>query len=255
MCRLLAIYGKVRFWKEVVLEFQKLAESGIIPSFVDEPGHRDGWGMAGADDGQTAMYEIARRAEAADLSPAFQETLESLNQQPPVFLCHLRKASPGVPITIDNVHPFFNSGWAFCHNGTVYDPETLPINRTFKVTSRGSDSEYLFHFLLPFFSNRQANQKLLQTVSEAISSLKIRYTALNCILSNGLELFVIRHFIQFAAYYTLYFYRLPKGMIICSEVLDTAELDRDKWQEIPNRSILRISGTPPSIESFPQIPQ
>ena len=50
MCRMLAIYGKVRFWKELVLEFQKLAESGIAPPVAVEPGHRDGWGMAGADD-------------------------------------------------------------------------------------------------------------------------------------------------------------------------------------------------------------
>ncbi|UCD79302.1 MAG: class II glutamine amidotransferase [Desulfobacterales bacterium] len=255
MCRLLAIYGKVRFWKEIALEFQKLAESGLIPPVVDEPGHRDGWGMAGASDDQTTMFEIARRAEAADLSLAFRQTLESLDKQPPVFLIHLRKASPGVPVTIDNVHPFFNSGWAFCHNGTVHDPETLPRNRDFKLTSRGSDSEYLFHFLLTILSNRQANQNLLETVSKNISALKTRYTALNCILSNGRELFVIRHFNQFAAYYGLYFYRLPKGMVICSEVLNNAELDRDKWQEIPNRSILRISGQVPNIQSFPRIPQ
>jgi predicted glutamine amidotransferase len=170
MRRLLAIYDKVRFWKEIVLEFQKLAESGIIPPVVDEPGHRDGWGMAGADDDQTAMYEIARWSETADLSPAFQETSASLDQQPPVFLCHLRKASPGVPITIDNVHTFLHDGRAFCHNGTVHDPATLPRNRAFKLTSRGSDSEYLFHFLLPFFSNRQANRRLLNKRKRVASS-------------------------------------------------------------------------------------
>jgi predicted glutamine amidotransferase len=107
---MLAIYGKVRFWKDVALEFQKLAESGITPPVAVESGHRDGWGMAGAEDDQTGMFEITRHVEAADLSPAFQVTLESLERQPPVFLCHLRKASPSVPITIENVHPFFLNG-------------------------------------------------------------------------------------------------------------------------------------------------
>jgi predicted glutamine amidotransferase len=254
MCRLLAIYGKVRFWKEIVLEFQKLTESGNTPPVAVEPGHRDGWGMAGADDDQTGMFEIARHDEAADFSPAFQDTLASLERQPPIFLCHLRKASPGVPIAIDNVHPFFHSGWAFSHNGSIHDPETLPRDQTFRLTSRGSDSEYLFQFLLPFFSNQQAEQKCLEFVSEAISSLETRYTALNCILSNGRELFVIRDYNQFPDYYTLYYYRLPQGMIICSEPLDSEDLDRNDWQKIPNRSLLRINGTPPDIESFCRIP-
>jgi glutamine amidotransferase len=247
---MLAICGKVPLWKEIVLEFQKLTESGVTPPVAVEPGHRDGWGMAGADNDQTGMFEIARHVEAADLSPAFQETLKSLKQQPAVFMCHLRKASPGVPITIENVHPFFHSGWAFSHNGSIHDPQKLPRDQSFRLTSRGSDSEYLFQFLLPFFTNQPAKEKLLESVSEVISSLETRYTALNCILSNGRELFVIRDYSQFPDYYTLYYNRVPQGMIICSEPLDSEVLDRNNWQKIPNRSLLRINGTTSDIESF-----
>jgi len=250
MCRLLGIYGQVRFWKEIALEFRKLAELGKVPPIVDEPGHRDGWGMAGANDDKSAMIEIARRLGAADHSTFFKDTIQSLEQQPYIFLCHLRKASPNVPVSIDNVHPFFHCGWAFSHNGTIYNAETLPRDPAFKLTSQGSDSEYLFHFLLFLFFNQRNDQNILKTVSDAISSLKMRYTALNCILSNGRELFVIRDYNEFGDYYTLYYYLLPKGTIICSEPLQLPLLDQNKWQEIPNRSILRIKGTPPDISFF-----
>ena len=65
MCRLLGIYGKVDFWQKIALEFSKLAECGNISPVADEPGHKDGWGMAKSNDGKTAMVEITRKLGSA----------------------------------------------------------------------------------------------------------------------------------------------------------------------------------------------
>jgi glutamine amidotransferase len=250
MCRLLGIYGEVNFWQKIVLEFSKLAESGNVPSGLFEPGHKDGWGMAASNAGKTVMIEIIRRLGSAYHSSIFKETIQSIKNQPHAFLCHLRKASPDVPITMGNVHPFFKKGWAFAHNGTIYDPETLPRNPSFKFTSNGSDSEHLFYFLLSTLLNEQKSKNILKVISDAISFLTTHYTAINCIFGNGRELYVIRDYNEFRDYYTLYYYHLEKGLIICSEPLGMKELDRNKWQELPNQSILRIHGTPPDSELF-----
>ena len=248
MCRLLAIYGKIDIWKEILVEFRKLAEFGKIPPIVHEPGHRDGWGMAGSNNAGSTMVEIARSVEAADRCALYQKILQSLKNPPHILLCHLRKASPGVPIAIENVHPFFHSGWAFAHNGTLYNPEALPRNSSFKLTSKGSDSEYLFHFLLSLCSHKEKDIGVLKNVSGALSSLQIEYTALNCILCDGKELYIIRDHNQFANYYTLYYYIYQRNVIVSSEKLHLPFLDREKWYEIPNKSILRIRGEVPDID-------
>ena len=126
MCRLFGIYGKVDFWKDIVFEFRKQAEIGKIPPIEDlTPGHKDGWGMAGSNDQKTAMVEIIRQLGSAYESKKFREVVYSIRNPSHIFLCHLRKASPNIPTSLANVHPFITDGWAFIHNGTIYQAESL----------------------------------------------------------------------------------------------------------------------------------
>ncbi len=122
MCRLLGIYGRIDFWQEIVMEFRKQAEFGDIPPVAGmEPGHKDGWGMAGSSVDKTAMIPVFRQLDSALDSTEFQQAVNSWDGVPDIFLGHLRKASEDIPVTLANVHPFFHDGWAFIHNGTVYE--------------------------------------------------------------------------------------------------------------------------------------
>jgi hypothetical protein len=93
-----------------------------------------------------------------------------------------------------------------------------------------------------------------KTVSEiivaAIASLAVDYTSLNLLLSNGRDLYVVRCFKKYKDYYTLYYYQLPAGIIICSEPIESKELNPDRWTLLANNSISRIVASPPRIEKF-----
>jgi predicted glutamine amidotransferase len=248
MCRLLGIYGEVNGWSEVALEFRKLAEDGMVPPICAEPGHRDGWGMAAANDDRTSMRVVERRMGSANESALYENTVHGFGAQPYIFICHIRKASPGIPVTIGNVHPFASGGWAFVHNGTIHDYARLPVDPAFHLTSDGSDSECFFSYLMGKMKAAASGSDRVKLLGEAMASLDIDYTSLNCILSNGSELYAIRDYMKFGEYLSLFYYPLPKGVVVCSEPLAVDGLQKSRWQAVPNQSILRVHGAPPVCE-------
>ena len=146
MCRLLGIYGQIDFWQDIVMEFRKQAEFGKIPPIENlKTGHKDGWGMTMSNRDTAGMVEVKRQLGSAYESTTYREVVYSFKTTPRVFLCHLRQASENIPIALSNVHPFFVNEWAFIHNGTVFDAESLPRDSSLMLTSDGSDSEHLFH--------------------------------------------------------------------------------------------------------------
>jgi predicted glutamine amidotransferase len=251
MCRLFATYGKTDGWPDAVMEFQKLAQWGAIPPVQGATaGHKDGWGMATSDADGPPMVPVGRYMDSAYRSHRFQELLLALKEQPRIFLCHLRKASQSIPVNLANVHPFFLNGWAFIHNGTVYRAETLERNPAFEPTADHSDSEYLFHHLITRMGDRLSGSEALQALADAVNALPVAYTSVSCLLSNGRELFVVRKFMRYPDYYTLYLHRQPTGIILSSEPLAGGPLEADGWQLLPADSFLRISGDPPVVESL-----
>ena len=252
MCRLLGIYGQVDFWQEIVLGFRRQAEFGNIPPVEGmEPGHKDGWGMAGSSTDKPAMVPIIRRLGSALKSVRYQQAVTSMDALPDIFLGHLRKASDDIPVTIGNAHPFFHDGWAFIHNGTVYGAESLPRDASLIPTSDESDSEYLFHYLLTAIMTDPTSERICEILARAVSSLKVDYTAVNSMLSNGEDLYVISDYKTWQDYYTLHCYSLPTGVIISSEPVDSGRLDPAGWIRLANNSLLRIHGSPPRINTIP----
>ena len=252
MCRLLGIYGHIDFWQEIVLGFRRQAEFGIIPPVEDmKPGHKDGWGMARSSKDKPAMVPIIRRLGSALESVHYQEAVTSMDEAPDIFLGHLRKASDNIPITLGNAHPFFHDGWAFIHNGTVYGAESLSRDVSLIPTSDESDTEYLFHYLLTAIMIHPTNKKICEILARAVSSLKVDYTAVNSMLSNGEDLYVISDYKTWQDYYTLHCYSLPTGVIISSEPVDSGRLDPAGWIRLANNLLLRIHGSPPRINTIP----
>ena len=249
MCRLLAIYGKIDEWREIVMAFSRQAETGNVPPVLPKgAGHKDGWGMAIANGRQTAMVALIRQMGSAYGSACFREALHALPEQPGILLCHLRQASENIPVTPSNTHPFVHNGWALTHNGTVYQARDLPRDPDLVFTSEDSDTEHLFHYLLTKIKPDTAGKTLSQTLADALTSIGLDYTALNLMLSNGRELYVIRNFKAHADYYTLYYYRQRGGVIICSEPIDLEGLAPDRWTLMDNRSMIKIHGSPPRID-------
>jgi predicted glutamine amidotransferase len=249
MCRLLGTYGQVEFWQELVLEFRKQAVNGNIPPEEDiAPGHQDGWGMAISNPAKTAMAPLIRQLGSAADSLCYPEVVRSLTSQPNVFLCHLRKASAGISKTLANVQPFFQHEWAFIHNGTVFQAENLPGDPLFKTISDGSDSEHFFHYLLTKLGGPEAGGGQVEKILAAVAACSADYTSLNSILSNGRELFVIRQYRKWADYYSLYYHILPKGVVVCSEIIECDGLNPNGWVLLDPGALLRIHGYPPQAQ-------
>ncbi len=251
MCRMLSIYGEIDNWKEIVLSFRKQADTGKVPPKKGIlPGHKDGWGMSASDSKRQTMVLLAHQPGSAADAALFEQTLADIDTQPAIFICHLRKASPGIAVTPGNIHPFFSGSWGFAHNGTIFQPESLPRDTALKLTSDGSDSEYLFHYLVSRLPPKSVESQSSQILAKALSQVNVDYTALNCLLSNGRELFAVRKYKTHPGYYTLYTYQLPKGIVISSEPINLNGLDSERWKMIENNSILKIEGNLPRIEEY-----
>jgi predicted glutamine amidotransferase len=249
MCRLLGIYGKVGNWREIAQAFSKQAETGHVPELEkNDPGHKDGWGMAISNRKQTAMVPLIRQLGSAFAAPGYREALHTLTDAPDIYLCHLRKASDTVPITVSNAHPFFHNGWAFIHNGTVFKAAALHRDENLVLTSDDSDSEYLFQYLLTEIQDHLWKDSISPAIAGAVSSLRLDYTALNFMLSNGRELYTVRCFKKYEDHFTLSYYKLPDGIIICSEPIESKWLEKSHWTQLPNNSLMKIHGSPPQIE-------
>ncbi len=249
MCRLLGIYGQVDGWREIVSAFSYQAETGNIPPVENlKPGHKDGWGMTISNEQCSAMVPYVRQLGSAYQSPGFQQALESLGDQPDILFCHLRKASPTIPITLPNAHPFTHNGWALIHNGTVFQADTLPRDPDLVLTSDDSDSECLFQYLLTRIRDREAGQSETTAIQNAVSSMTVDFNSINFVLSNGRDFFALRCFRQYETHFTLYYYHTPSGFVVCSEPIDYDGFDQARWTLLANNSLVKIYGSPPQID-------
>jgi predicted glutamine amidotransferase len=251
MCRLLSTYGKPESWSKIILEFQKQANTGQIPPISGiEPGHKDGWGMAMSNINNSGMEIVGKYLGSAMEADEYKKHVDSYSIPPRIFMCHLRKASSGIQISLSNSHPFQYGEWVFSHNGTVYESNKLISNSKLKITSDDSDSEQYFHFLLSSMLNEESKQEFPEKIIDALLNINVPFTSLNSMFSNGSELFAIRYCSKHEDYYSLSYYETTDGIVISSEPVNIPELNDNNWKEMPNRSMIRVSGDPLKKEIF-----
>ena len=63
-----------------------------------------------------------------------------------------------------------------------------------------------------------------------------------------MEFYAIRDAVEHQDYYSLFYYETDLGIIICSEKLYSKHFRENLWKEIPNQSVLSISGSPPIMK-------
>ena len=204
-----------------------------------------------ANSEQTGMTPAIRQLGAAHQASRYPDAINATTATHGILLCHLRKASDIIPITLSNAHPFIHNGWAIIHNGTVFNAESLPRDPGYKTTSDGSDSEHFFHYLLTKIDHTPPGQTMARTLAKAVAAINTDYSALNCLLSNGRELYAIRQIRQWDDYYTLYTYTLPGAIVISSQPVELPQLKPDNWKLLPNNLLLRIYDAPLKIEPLP----
>jgi len=180
MCRLLAFTSLERksFYDVVGADFDKFVALSAE--------HKDGWGMA--HDGNILK----------DLKPAVESPELNLSASTVMTdgaLLHLRLASKGITINIDNNHPFTHGSTTFMHNGTIRPGNTAEqfIDEKYKGFIQGTtDSERYFYAVLSAIDKHG----LVEGVRTTVNSIRAiaDYTALNIMVQTPETLIAVCEF-------------------------------------------------------------
>jgi len=232
MCRLLGVTDfHFSRHEHLARNFCALAASGTVMA-GDPPGHHDGWGLAFYRGGELVVHKSGRNL--LDETDRLVDLLREAGESPLVIL-HLRKSAWNDSSCTRHAHPFHYGNAVFAHNGTVYDYQGLLPE--IQVPGLGADALDTEVFFYHFLSDRTID--LGQAFLRSVSLVKrgYRYSALNCLFSDGAKLFAYRDYAKEPDYYSLYKSRSGTSRIISSQPLDqelTWEMMRqEEFLEIP----------------------
>jgi predicted glutamine amidotransferase len=176
MCRLLAFSSLERksFYVVIGSEYEKFV------ALSSE--HKDGWGIG---------YEgqVIKDIDAAKESSLLAETGKNLETNG--ALLHLRQASKGISVGIDNNHPFTHGTITFMHNGTIRPGDTAEqfIADKYKGLIQGTtDSERYFYALISMVDELGLVEGVRKTVNlirglADYSSLNIMVQTPDCLIA------------------------------------------------------------------------
>ncbi|MBI5000370.1 MAG: class II glutamine amidotransferase [Euryarchaeota archaeon] len=235
-----------------------LAQSDADPKRLQ----KDGWGVAHFSNGSFRLLQstgsVFRERER------FREAARSAFGN--AVLAHIRKASnPNkLPESVlgkpENIQPFFAEGWAFAHNGTVYDKDNEKNKGSIakglgayrKCIGGKNDSEVLFWHFIKAASETRDIPSALRTMERRIVKYGKNgkpYTALNVIVTNGRAMYAYCKFTGQPAkfprsiclgkqgYYTMC-YREESGRVVAMSEMSNAGRG---WKIMENGEILTVN--------------
>jgi glutamine amidotransferase len=235
MCRVLGItnfdYSK---HQQIVERFCELARSGVVMD-EDPPGHEDGWGLAFYQQGQLIVHKSGvNLLEETDRVLGILRTAKSS----PLLILHLRKSAWDDRFSTRHAHPFHIENTVFFHNGVVYDYQGLLSDITLPgLGADALDTEVFFYHVMSG-KGQDLGQNFL--ASAALIKRKHRFSALNCLFSNGVKLFAYRDYAKEADYYSLYKTCAENSCLISSEPLD----ETMRWEMMAQEEFLTIDLDP-----------
>ncbi len=231
MCRVLGItnFDYARH-QEIVARFCELARSGVVMA-EDPPGHEDGWGLAFYQQGELVVHK-----SGVNLLEETDKLFGILNaaQASPGMILHLRKSAWTNTSNIRHAHPFHRGNNVFFHNGVVYDYQglTSDINQP-GLGADARDTEVFFYHVMSGKAG-DLGRAFLDTV--AVIRQKHKFSALNCLFSDGDKLFAYRDYAKEPDYYSLYKACAENSCFISSEPLDK----NMRWEMMAKEEFLAI---------------
>jgi predicted glutamine amidotransferase len=231
MCRVLGItnfdYAK---HQHIVERFCELARNGMVMD-EDPPGHEDGWGLAFYQQGQLVVHKSGvSLLEETDKVIGILSTLKSSS----LMILHLRKSAWDDRFSTRHAHPFHLDNTVFFHNGVVYDYQGLLTDITLpSLGADALDTEVFFYHVMSG-NGQDLGRDFLDTA--ALIKRKHRYSAMNCLFSDGVKLFAYRDYAKEPDYYSLYKAFSDNSCLISSEPLDK----KMHWEMMAQEEFLTI---------------
>jgi predicted glutamine amidotransferase len=234
MCRLLGYVARQPVIAAHVLE-------NTLEAFIEiSHFHADGWGMAWYD--EQAHVQHAKTPEPAHTSVEFSSLAASARTD--ALIAHVRWATPGFALCMENTHPFIYKQFAFAHNGAVAPNEGLEalIAPHLREHITGTtDSERHFLALLSVFEKAapvEAFRIHMNTLRQQLQS-----TSLNCLLLTPQALYAACDFdansplaLRDPDYFQVYYKVTPDAVIVASTGLGQGA----GWQTLKNGQMLVI---------------
>ncbi len=231
MCRVLGItnfdYSRHR---QIVARFCELARSGVVMA-EDPPGHADGWGLAYYREGALVVHK-----SGVNLLEETDQVIRILSaaKTSPVMILHLRKSAWANTSSTRHAHPFHLDNTVFFHNGVVYDYQKLiPAIKRPGLGADARDTEVFFYHVMSSKA-QDLGRAFLETVS--VIKQKHKYSALNCLFSDGVKLFAYRDFAREPGYYSLYKAFSANSWLFSSEPLD----EKISWELMSQEEFLPV---------------
>ena len=178
----------------------------------DEPLNGDGFGVA-----WYAPEESDKPAIFKDVSPAWNnQNLANLANvvRSPCIVAHIRAASPGLPVSELNCHPFSWRQFTFAHNGDMGGFQKLRRaiqtklgDEAFNLLKGSTDSEHLFALFANEYDESSHDTKLnamaaaLISAIDIVESIKMERNVsvpalLNLVLTDGRNTVITRYISQ-----------------------------------------------------------
>jgi len=231
MCRVLGI-TQFDFKKHepIVARFCELARTGIVMA-EDPPGHEDGWGLAFYQAGELVVHK-----SGANILAETDKVYGILNatQNATLVILHLRKSAWGDRFSTRHAHPFHLGNNVFFHNGVVYDYQGLLAD----ITVPGLDADALDTEVFFYHVMSGKAQGLGRKFLDSVAAIKQnhRFSALNCLFSDGAKLFAYRDYAREPDYYSLFKAWAGDSCFISSEPLD----EKLRWEMMAKEEFLAL---------------
>jgi predicted glutamine amidotransferase len=201
--------------------------------------HKDGWGMAL----RTADDWILHRSTECAASCALYQGLVDVQAQ--VLIAHVRQKTVG-ETRIVNTHPFRRGGYVFAHNGTVKAiaavvAKTAP-ERLAQIEG-DTDSERLFAFVLTCIDEAGDFEAGVLAAVRAIHAIEEVGSA-SFLISQGERTYAHR---LGRSLFALVRHAANEERRTAAIVVASEQLTGEAWQELPERSVVAITGGVPEL--------
>ncbi len=191
--------------------------------------HPDGWGLVCLDRRGQLIAPI-KSDRSASIDPELEE-FHSLSSS--LWIGHVRRASPGIPITPDHAHPFEREGIALAHNGSfsgsIYE----------KAKKYEESDSHLFLKLLAEYWQPRTLETLADMLCALLEddSLVGKFDAANLLITEGKTLYGLRWCNIREDYFTLYFRQKPDRVELASQPFFG---DSKEWHPLQNRELIAL---------------
>jgi predicted glutamine amidotransferase len=239
MCRLLGVVARGSATIDGLLP-------GELPRFEALSGeHGDGWGIGWVDGDRNVT--VRKEPVGASSDPAFVHAATTIETD--AAMLHLRQASPGMPLTTANTHPFLADGWCFAHNGYAWPAailDSLVVDAGASAPDGDTDSERYFSLVRAALREGPAPDAL----SGAARSIgaRVSITSLNCLLLGPDVLYAVAWWDgpgirsqpdgETERDYRLWYRADADRVVVASAGIQGSE---PGWQELPNRCVLEVT--------------